>query len=246
MNSSISGLCDLAGYQARKLGLKLTPAQVGIMLDRLVNDKSLIRYRLPPHFENVVMTVGGREVVVNWSPGRVQIENFSAPHPKGVITPAALRYALNGGMPVDQEFLARVIAALEKFSTEKTLGEGSLVSGSVIVDGDKFDVTIDGHRRIVRFSRHVLRYATAHAIQRAKQRYDLPLTYDVAEEMVSLMKSGQFVKNEPAPGDDRETIRGTIHYDMEDFTIVYNPSQEKIVTVTPLGDYDRKRHLRGE
>lgn len=250
MAASLDGIYDLALYQARKFGLNVsTKAQVDALLARLENDQTLVRCTLPPMLESVVMTINGKEVVVIWRPSAKRIEQFQHPHPKGMITKAALRYAMNGGIPVDQDHLKRIITEFERPTVAKHVvsDDGLLRSATIIVDGDKLDVTVDCRSRmIVRVGRYVLRFATVHAIERAKQRYDLPLTYDVAEEMVMLMRAGKFVPNAAAPGDERDTIRGTVHYDMEDFTVVYDPTVEKIVTVTPLGDWDRKRKQRGE
>ncbi len=64
--------------------------------------------------------------------------------------------------------------------------------------------------------------------------------------MVAAMKSGDYVPQKSSSEDQRGTIRATVHYDMEDFTIVYDPETKMIVTVTPPGDYDPVRKAKGD
>lgn len=128
---------------------------------------------------------------------------------------------------------AVLLRAFEDETVPKRYVGGWIYEATVKVQDQLLDVSVNVfHRRITRVAPRVQKFATAHAIERAKERYDLVLDAEAAETMVNKLMAGD-VKVQPGGRDGLE--RAELVYDQEVFTVVWKPQDGKIITVTPNG-----------
>lgn len=128
-----------------------------------------------------------------------------------------------------------LLRAFEDESVPKRYIGGWIYEATVEVADQQIDVAVNVfYRRITRVAPRVLKFATVHAIQRAKERYDLVLDAEAAEAMINKLLAGD---SKAQPGGRDGTERAEVVYDQEVFTVVWNPSDAKIITVTPTGNY---------
>lgn len=128
-----------------------------------------------------------------------------------------------------------LLRAFEDESVPKRYIGGWIYEATVKVADQLVDVEVNVfNRRITRVAPRVLKFATVHAIQRAKERYDLVLDAEAAETMINKLLAGD---SKAQPGGRDGTERAEVVYDQEVFTVVWNPSDAKIITVTPTGNY---------
>lgn len=134
-----------------------------------------------------------------------------------------------------------LLRAFEDESVPKRYVGGWLYEATVKVADQTLDVTVNVfNRTIMRVSPRVHRFATVHAIERAKERYGLVLDAEAAEAMIDKLVAGD-VKPQPGGKDGKE--RAEVVYDQEVFTVVWNPEDAKIITVTPTGNYRQSTSL---
>lgn len=158
------------------------------------------------------------------------------PHPKGLWTYTARDHAIRAGLRDADVVATDLIRLFENESIPKRYLGNSLFGATVQYEGQTLDVEVNVFdRKLVRVSQRVKKFASDHAIERAKQRYNLILDAETAEAMVEMMKTGQYVATEGAHGG---RIRAELTYDTEVFTVVYAPETEMIITITPTGAYD--------
>lgn len=158
------------------------------------------------------------------------------PHPKGLWTYTAREQSIRAGLRDSDDVARDLIRLFEDESVPKRYLGAELFGATVKYEDQTLDVEINVFdRKLVRVSQRVKKFASEHAISRAKQRYNLILDAETAEAMVNLMKAGQYVPTEGARGD---RIRAELTYDTEVFTVVYAPETEMIITITPTGAYD--------
>lgn len=239
-NAQIS---DLAMFHTRKFGIKMDHAAAAILSLRLrtsgaglqVTDR-IVQY--VHHFPE-----GEYLVFLHLATNR--IEEIRKPHPRGIMSPPCMTFCMRQGFGLTEHDYKRIYDLLEA-SPEKAAATDRRATAEVVYDNNYWQVTADVRDRlIIRINSMVYVYATDHAIKRAKSRYGLVLTYEAAKEMVTAMQSGDYIPQKSSSEDHRGTIRATVHYDTEDFTIVYDPATQMIVTVTPPGDYDAARKRAG-
>lgn len=239
-NEAIS---DLAVFHSRrlKLGLDRTTAKP-IALALSTGPGMKVAHNLT---QRVWRSSQGAFIVLQHKTGR--IEEIKPGHPRGYALPAVYAHGLRMGLGLDREDYGRLYDLAEKTLTGVT--EDRRLAADVPYNGSLWSVSIDLKDRLVlNLHNRVYDYATDHAIKRAKERYSLVLTYEAARFMHEAMESGNYVRQESGHEAARlapHTIRATVHYDMEDFTIVYDPDTKMIVTVTPPGDFDYARKLAG-
>lgn len=258
MTNSYSGsdrhaaISDLATFQSRRLGAPIDRALGEKVRDALKGRDPLVVHGNQTMF---VTTVAGKEVVIAIGPlGR--IEAVRHPHPKGIVTSQALSFAtLRLGLTFTNDDFKRIYDLVEKAPDRKDEGMDR-ASATVSHEGQEYDVVIGLRDRIIlRINMAVFNYATIHAVKRAKDRYGLVLTGSIASEMLAKLKAGDYVKQEAGRNvrnpldmgthEKSHHIRATVTYDCEDFTVIYDPHTETIVTVTPPGDFDPARKRAG-
>lgn len=157
------------------------------------------------------------------------------PNPFGVWTQSAALQAIREGMRDSVTVGYDLLRLFENEDIPKRYVGGWLYEATVDYAGHAYDVVVNVfQRRVIRFQRRVLKFATHHAIERAKERYDLVLDAEAAESMIDNLVSGKATVVE---GGRDGMERAELFYDHEMFTVVWNPELTKIVTVTPTGNY---------
>lgn len=247
MTPDISGpdrnapISDLAVFQSSRLKLGLDRTNTKDLGQTLRSQPGLRVGNVTHHVWK--SPLGAMIVILHGVTGR--IEGVKPGHPKGFALSGVTAYGLRMGFGLEHDDYRRIYDLAEANLSELT--SERRFSTVVPYNGSEWDVSLDlKDRIIVNLNDRVYKYATDHAIKRAKQRYSLVLTYEAARAMHEAMESGNYVKQEQGRDFQAHTIRATVHYDMEDFTIVYDPQTKMIVTVTPPGDFDHSRKLAGD
>lgn len=137
-----------------------------------------------------------------------------------------------------------LLRAFEDESVPKRYVGGWLYEATVKVADQTLDVVVNVfNRTIMRVTPRVHKFATVHAIDRAKERYGLVLDAEAAETIVGKLIAGDVT---PQPGGKDGKERAEVVYDQEVFTVVWNPEDVKIITVTPTGGYRQSVSLFDE
>lgn len=153
------------------------------------------------------------------------------PHPSGIWSRTASLQAIKNGLPASDRVGHDLLRRFEDESVPKRYVGGWLYEATVTYEGEAYDVTVQVfQRKVIRLSKRVTKFATAHAVQRAKERYDLVLDAETAETMVNKLLNGH---GKPVRCGRDGLERVELTYDNEVFTIVWSPEDAVIVTVTP-------------
>lgn len=247
-----AAISDLAVFQSKRLGAPIDRAKGEVIRQTL---KGVAPYLTFGNQTLYPVQVGGKEVVLALGP-QGRIEAVRPAHPKGIATSQALSYATTRlGLTLTNDDYKAIYDLVENATDRKDEG-CHRVSATVTYEGDDYEVVIGlKDRMILRINKTVLRFATAHAIKRAKERYGLILNSTTAQEILKKLQTGDYVRCEagrtvrnPLDMGNHEKahhIRATVNYDCEDFTVIYDPHTETIVTVTPPGDFDPARKRAG-
>lgn len=164
--------------------------------------------------------------------------------------------AMRLGIPFDANAKGRVrqthqvqvgntlLRAFEDESVPKRYVGGWLYEATVKVADHTLDIIVNVfNRTIMRVTPRVQKFATIHAIDRAKERYGLVLDAEAAEAMIKKLIAGDVT---PQPGGHSGKERAEVVYDQEVFTVVWNPEDAMIITVTPTGGYRQTASLFDE
>lgn len=155
------------------------------------------------------------------------------PHPYGIMSPGAHADALREGLPSQESVGHDLLRLFENEDLEHVYSGGWKYTASVVYRDLELDVTVNVvQRRIVGIRLSVMKFASNHAVARAKERYGLILNTETAKEIVDILKTGN--KKVLSQKDDIERVE--LLYDMEIFTVVWDTENEKIITVVPTGE----------
>lgn len=155
------------------------------------------------------------------------------PHPYGIMSPGAKTDALREGLPSMERVGHDLLRLFENEDIEHAYDGGWKYTASVVYRDLELDVTVNViQRRIVGIRLSVTKYASIHAVSRAKERYGLILDTETAKDMLVILKSG----NTKIVSNTEEIERVELLYDTEVFTVVWDSENEKIITVVPTGE----------
>lgn len=145
-------------------------------------------------------------------------------------SPKAQKHALALGLRYHAITPYALRDLFEDEAVEKRHLNGWFYEATVRYLDEDYDVVLHVLSRTVSAIRlAVRRYASLHAVARAKERYGLVLDTQTAKEMVTLLRAGEGqVLSENEGG-----VKVALTYDHEVFTIVWSPETETIITIVP-------------
>lgn len=155
------------------------------------------------------------------------------PHPYGILSPGAKTDLLREGLPSTDKVGYDLLRLFEDENINHKYDGGWKYTASVVYRDLELDVTINViQRRVVGVRLSVTKFASIHAVERAKERYGLNLNTETAKEILDILKSG----NTKLVSSNENGQRVELLYDMEVFTVVWDAENEKIITVVPTGE----------